>query len=132
MVQAGAQVVRHEDTTTSAIGIIRQLVNKRKLTVQIQHELEEHKGKLLATAAGHQLNEDMIEQYQLLLSRMAGLENQLKSAQANEPKVGHQARKMSREWDDLKTRVNKLESDRQELTNMQVSILLPPSKSYTE
>jgi hypothetical protein len=61
MLTRGSRMVRWEDTTESALEIIRMFVNKTPEVPQIQKELVIEKKKLIETKAGKTVNEKIIE-----------------------------------------------------------------------
>ena len=118
--------MHHEDTQSSALQIIRNLIEKDKSTLQMQQELKDYRGMLLATAAGQQLNNEMKERHQQLLDIIAELDGSLKNVKAAAaatamPKIDKPKRKQSEDWADIKARVRKLESEQEWLANKQVS-----------
>ena len=61
MVDKGAQVVKHDNTARSARNIIKMLVNKRAVPLQMQQELVQNGGMIGQTSAGRQLDQDLSE-----------------------------------------------------------------------
>lgn len=61
MIEKGACVVKHDNSPSSAREIVERLVNKSKVTLQMQEELVNNGGKIGRTSAGKQLNEDLSE-----------------------------------------------------------------------
>ncbi|CAO2658508.1 Nn.00g062310.m01.CDS01 [Neocucurbitaria sp. VM-36] len=61
MVDKGAQVVKHDNTPRSARNIIKMLVNKRAIPLQMQQELVQNGGMIGQTSAGRQLDQDLGE-----------------------------------------------------------------------
>jgi hypothetical protein len=59
LVDHGAQLVEHQDTSESALNIIRKLIYKGKTTLQLQEELVESNGEVFETSAGQQLFQDL-------------------------------------------------------------------------
>ena len=127
VIEAGARVMRQEDTKDSAIQIIRSLLSKDKTALQMQQELKEYRGMLLAMAAGQQLNRELNDRHQELLAIIAQLERSLKDAKAAAPKTAEPGRKTSEAWQDLKARVKNVESELEQLANKQVSAAFPSS-----
>ncbi|TID14203.1 p-loop containing nucleoside triphosphate hydrolase protein [Venturia nashicola] len=59
MVDNGAMVVNHQNNTTSARSIIRKLMNKKEVILQMQDELDKNNGRLQYTSAAQQLDSDL-------------------------------------------------------------------------
>ncbi|KAK5996393.1 hypothetical protein PT974_01727 [Cladobotryum mycophilum] len=77
MVSQGSQVVRHENTTESALDIIRKLINhSTSVTLQIQEELQGNGGKLDQTSAGREINNDLEKQIKKLYNEIEYVRNE--------------------------------------------------------
>lgn len=61
MVDKGAQVVKHDNTPRSARNIIKMLVDKQAIPLQMQKELVQNGGRIGDTSAGRQLDADLGE-----------------------------------------------------------------------
>lgn len=59
LVTHGAEVVEHYDKEKSARDIVRKLMNKGKVMLQLQRELAENDGYLYKTTIGNQLLKDL-------------------------------------------------------------------------
>jgi hypothetical protein len=59
MLKRGSQMVRFEDTRESALKIIKKIINKKPIVLQIQHELVDEDKNLIDTAAGATVNEEI-------------------------------------------------------------------------
>ena len=79
------KVVRHDNTKASAINIVKMLIHKQVVTLQMQDELRTSGGRVSATAAGQQLHEDLGAASQKLLAQLQSVQAQLdRSHKANE------------------------------------------------
>jgi hypothetical protein len=61
LVRHGADVVEHHDNRNSATNIVRRLMRKDKITLQLQRELAENDGYLHKTSIARQLLQDLDE-----------------------------------------------------------------------
>ena len=71
MIKAGARVMRHKDNRSSAIEIIRSLMDKKKTMLQMQQELNLSQGMLIGTTAGKVLENVIGEQIRHLIKAVA-------------------------------------------------------------
>jgi len=58
----GAQLARHHNTTKSAHDIVRRIMENRPITLQIQRELVDEGKNIIDTAAGEAVNKELNEQ----------------------------------------------------------------------
>ena len=91
MIEGGSQVMNHDNTEDSAISIIRKLVDKGKVELQMQIELARNRGMLSATAAGQQMHSDLEASCRMLASKLAKMTAELQKSnemwrRANEEK----------------------------------------------
>ena len=70
LVDSGASIARHDDTSTSAKGILRRFLNIKKINIDLQMELSEG-AQIKDTAAGRELNKEFAEEIE---SVKAGLQ----------------------------------------------------------
>jgi hypothetical protein len=61
MVDKGAKVVEHDNTPRSARNIIKMIMDKQAVPLQMQRELVQNGGSIADTSAGQQLNADFSE-----------------------------------------------------------------------
>jgi chromosome segregation ATPase len=81
MKKQGSLVRRHEGNKKSALGILGELVNRRrKITLQIQHEMVENKKDLNETAAGQQLDQDILREKAKHKAEMRELKHKMDQA----------------------------------------------------
>ncbi|KAF9259474.1 hypothetical protein L218DRAFT_1058798 [Marasmius fiardii PR-910] len=73
----GAQMVRHDNTPQTARAILLHLVQKRPLPLRIQTELVDEKKNIANTAAGAELNREMMEQMKRHQKEMRELQEQM-------------------------------------------------------
>lgn len=66
MIKGGASVVRHDNTTESALKLVEKIMGFPTIALQVQEELGRNGGRLAATSAGRQLDEDLGEVVQKL------------------------------------------------------------------
>ncbi len=74
----GALMSRHENMRDSAYGILRKIIGNHPLTLQIQTELVDQKKDISQTAAGAQLNRELMEQIQKHKNEMLVLQNEMR------------------------------------------------------
>jgi hypothetical protein len=75
-----ARLLRHQNTLESAQSIIRYLIGNRPMALQIQHELVDHKMDILQTAAGAELNRELMGQMRKHQQELLDLRIEIKSA----------------------------------------------------
>ena len=114
MVNHGAKVVRHDNTKTSAINIVKMLIHKQVVTLQMQDELRTGGGRVSATAAGQQLHEDLGATSQKLLTQLQSVQAELdRSHKANED--------LQAKLYDLEVRFNTIVEQQRQIENQRVS-----------
>ena len=122
MVDQGAKVVRHDNTKTSAINIVKMLIHKKVVTLQMQDELQTGGGRVSATAAGQQLHEDLGATSQKLLAQLQSVQAQLdRSHQANED--------LQAKLSDLEARFATIVAQQEQIENQRVSYISSASSS---
>lgn len=62
VLEKGARMMRHDNTKTSARNILRAIVNNRPLSLRIQREIVDEKKDISQTAAGAELNRELLLQ----------------------------------------------------------------------
>jgi len=114
MASRGARIVRHNDDRGSAINIISSLTNfSSPITLQIQEELVQNGGRVAATSAGKQLDEDLGK----TIAKMRGEIEALVRERSN----------TADEVRELRAKVTQLERERSELEESNVSTRSPSS-----
>lgn len=74
----GASMSRHENTRDSAYEILRQIIENNPLTLQIQRELVDQKKDISQTAAGAELNRELMMQIKKHEEEMRVLQNEMR------------------------------------------------------
>ena len=122
MVDQGAKVVRHDNTKTSAINIVKMLIHKQVVTLQMQDELQTGGGRVSATAASQQLHEDLGATSQKLLAQLQSVQAQLdRSHKANED--------LQAKLSDLEARFATIVAQQEQIENQRVSYISSASSS---
>ena len=120
MIDHGAQVVKHHNTAASAISIIRSLINRNTVTLQMQDELQQSDGRLSATSAGQQLHSDLGDTSKKVLAQLEGMQVELR--QANQDNAS-----LREEIHELEERLKDLSEQRDKVGNERVSRYFFPS-----
>ncbi|KAF5340897.1 hypothetical protein D9758_012199 [Tetrapyrgos nigripes] len=76
----GAQVFRHDNTVGSAQAIVRYLVDKYPLPLRIQTELVDEHKHLTDTAAGAELNRELMQQIEKHRDELKTLQEEMREA----------------------------------------------------
>ena len=74
----GAQLVRHENTQESAEAIMHYLISNHPLALRIQRELVDQHMDISQTAAGEELNRELMEQIRRHREEMRALQEDMK------------------------------------------------------
>ena len=74
----GAQLVRHENTQESAQAIMHYLISNHPLALRIQRELVDQHMDISQTAAGEELNRELMEQIRRHREEMRALQEDMK------------------------------------------------------
>jgi hypothetical protein len=101
MVDQGAQVIRHDDTPQSAQNIIKMLINKQCVPLQMQKELEQNRGRIGDTSAGRQLDADLGEMSAKLKRQLEELKENLIQNAAEKEELRKQLEDTRREREQL-------------------------------
>ena len=113
MLRDGSMMMRHTDNTNSAMSIVSYLVNRGTTTIlNIQRELDRGK-RLDETAAGAELEKDMIEQKNMFNKRLS--ENEEMMQQALRAKDEQKATELAAQQEELNAKINAAEKGREEL-----------------
>ena len=81
-VDKGAQMLRHDNTLASAQAILHHLINKRPRVLQIQRELVDEKKDITQTAAGEELDRELMEMARKHAEQLAEIQAEMKDALA--------------------------------------------------
>ena len=76
VLEKGARMIRHDHTLASAQKVLRYFFNNRPAVLQIQREIVDEKKDILQTAAGEELNRELIEQMQRHKREMQDLQKE--------------------------------------------------------
>jgi hypothetical protein len=76
VLEKGAKMIRHDHTLTSAQKVLGYFFNNRPAVLQIQREIVDEKKDILQTAAGEELNRELIEQMQRHKREMIDLQKE--------------------------------------------------------
>ena len=81
MVSKGSRVFRHDDSRVSAMNIITYILDQKKTTVlQIQRQMVDEGKNLNETAAGQELEKELVKQRELFEKRLREAEQEMKEA----------------------------------------------------
>lgn len=83
-VDKGAVLLRHTDTAESAHDIIRHILGKRQVTLQIQEEIADQWKKIEETAAGREFLRELDEQVDNRLRQLRELREMLNQTEADD------------------------------------------------
>ncbi|KAJ6513018.1 P-loop containing nucleoside triphosphate hydrolase protein [Mycena sanguinolenta] len=76
----GARMLRHNNGITSAHAILHYLMGNHPRALRIQRELVDQRKNILQTAAGEELNRELVEQIERHKQEMAILQQEMKDA----------------------------------------------------
>jgi hypothetical protein len=111
MVDQGAQVIKHDNTPRSARNIIKMLINKQCVPLQMQKELVQNGGRIGDTSAGQQLDAELGETSAKLTRQLEELKKELIQN--------------SEEKDELRKRLEETKREREQLQESKVSLSIP-------
>ena len=80
VIDKGAQMVRHHNTTQSAHDIIRLILKNRPVVLQIQRELVDEHKDIVDTAAGEAVNKELNEQIKRHQKELKEVQEEMKQA----------------------------------------------------
>ena len=83
-VDNGARLLRHYDTTESAHGIIREILNNRRAALQVQQELVDEKREFDQTTVGEEINREVGETTRRLEQQVEELQDRLATVRGRE------------------------------------------------
>ncbi|KAL8738936.1 MAG: hypothetical protein Q9181_000348 [Wetmoreana brouardii] len=87
MIAGGAKVEDHDNTQVKAIEIIKHLIDKSTIVLQLQRELRETNGIIGHTSAGRQLLNDMGEDHQKVMQELEELRNEVMRGNATKEEL---------------------------------------------
>ncbi|KAH9481271.1 hypothetical protein JR316_0005793 [Psilocybe cubensis] len=80
VIAKGAQFLRHDNTRAAALSVIRRILQNHPMALQIQRELVDEGKDMAQTAAGAQLNKEMMEQIEKHRKEIKAVREEMKEA----------------------------------------------------
>ncbi|KAF8170413.1 P-loop containing nucleoside triphosphate hydrolase protein [Pholiota molesta] len=111
----GASLLRHENTRESAHAILQHIIQNRPLSLQIQRELIDEKKNISETAAGAELNRELMVQMERHRREMQALEEEMKEAIRLQDEETR--RELEAETQKLQGEMNRIQADAQRLAS---------------
>ena len=105
----GAQLARHHNTTQSAHDIIRRIMENQPIALQIQRELVEEGKNIINTAAGEAVNEEINEKIRRHQVELEAVQEEM--MKALKEKDEETRREMEEETRKLQEQMNKMRAD---------------------
>jgi len=105
----GAQLARHHNTTKSAHDIIRCIMRNRPITLQIQRELVDEGKNIIDTAAGEAVNKELNEQIRRHQVELKAVQEEMMKALKEKDEETRQ--EMEEETRKLQEQMNKMRAD---------------------
>jgi hypothetical protein len=131
MLDNGAHLLRHMDNRNSAMAILSHLINRGKTTVlAMQHEMSEQNLELQQTAAGKELNSEILRQTEMFNIRLR--ETEARMQQALEEKDDQLARDLASQQDELNQRILEAQRGREELQVTMQKLFEQKEKQFNE
>ncbi|CAA7269626.1 unnamed protein product [Cyclocybe aegerita] len=109
VLQKGAQLLRHENTEESAHLILRHIIDNHPLSLQIQRELVDEHKDISQTAAGAELNKELMRLMEKHKKEMRELQEDLE--EAIRTKDEETKRELEIETKKLQAEMNRVQSD---------------------
>ncbi|TFK23615.1 P-loop containing nucleoside triphosphate hydrolase protein [Coprinopsis marcescibilis] len=111
----GGKMMRHDATAESARDILRDIIKNKPLVLQIQREIVDENKDILQTAAGEELNKDLLEQLRKHEEEMAKMEMDMKEAirekdEETRKEIEQSQRKLQAEMDRVREESEQLSS----------------------
>ncbi|PPQ95244.1 hypothetical protein CVT26_014935 [Gymnopilus dilepis] len=107
----GAQLLRYDNTQETAHNVLRYIIDNHPLTLQIQRELVDQKKDISQTAAGEELNRELmaqIQKHQVIIDKFA---------EAIRTKDEETRRELEVETRKLQAEMNRVQNDAQRLVS---------------
>ncbi|KAJ2935282.1 hypothetical protein H1R20_g1815, partial [Candolleomyces eurysporus] len=116
VLEKGAQMLRHDHTLESAQAIIRRLLDNNPQALQIQREIVNEKKDILQTAAGTELNKELLAEKERHRKEMMDLQQEWQAAmdakdEETRREIEAEARKLQKEMDRIDTESKQLASN---------------------
>jgi len=105
----GAQLARHHNTTQSAYDIIRCIMRNRPIALQIQRELVDEGKNIIDTAAGEAVNKELNEQIRRHQVELKAVQEEMMKALKEKDEETRQ--EMEEETRKLQEQMNKMRAD---------------------
>jgi len=105
----GAQLARHQNTTQSAHDIIRRIMKNQPVVLQIQRELVDEHKDIIDTAAGDAVNKEIKEQIKRHQAEMKAVQEEM--LQALKDKDEETRKEMEEESRKLQAQMDKMRKD---------------------
>ncbi|ESK95349.1 hypothetical protein Moror_3874 [Moniliophthora roreri MCA 2997] len=115
VLEKGAQLVRHDNTTETARAILLHLIENKPLPLRIQTELVDQGKSLSQTAAGAELNRELMEQIRRHEREMRELQKEMQDAIRQ--KDEETRRELEVETKKLQAEMNRVQNDAQKLVS---------------
>ncbi len=110
MIKDGAQVVKHDNTASCAKSIVHSLIDRNTVTLQMQVELEENKGRLLATSAGQQVHSDLGDTTKKALAELEKLQTELHESNQDNTQLKEDIQETQKKLSDLAEQQSRLQN----------------------
>ncbi|KDR76132.1 hypothetical protein GALMADRAFT_96589 [Galerina marginata CBS 339.88] len=115
VLEKGAQLLRHDNTQETAHNLLRHIIENNPLSLQIQRELVDQKKDISQTAAGEELNRELMEQIQKHRNEMRLLQEEMR--EAIRTKDEETKRELEIETKKLQAEMNRVQTDAQKLAS---------------
>ncbi|KAJ3511648.1 hypothetical protein NLJ89_g3975 [Agrocybe chaxingu] len=115
VLEKGAQMVRHENTRDSAHTILRRIIQNHPLSLQIQRELVDENKDISQTAAGAELNKELMLQMEKHKKEMKHLQKDMEAAIRS--KDEETKRELEIAAKKLQDEMNRIQADAQKLAS---------------
>ena len=106
-IKAGAQIVRHHNTTKSAHNIIRKIMKNRPVVLQIQRELVDEHKNIVDTAAGEAVNRELNEQIRRHQVELKGLREEMRALKQKDKEARRELEEQARRAREQMERIKK-------------------------
>ncbi|KAF9004032.1 P-loop containing nucleoside triphosphate hydrolase protein [Cyathus striatus] len=111
----GAQMARNDNTLQSAQAILQQIIGNLPMSLQIQRELVDQKKELSQTAAGVELNKELMEQVEKHRKELREMQEEMR--EAIRAKDEETRRELETESKKLQAEMNRVQQDSKKLAS---------------
>ncbi|PPQ81007.1 hypothetical protein CVT25_014515 [Psilocybe cyanescens] len=115
VLEKGALFLRHENTRETAHNVLRHIIENHPVSLQIQRELIDEGKDISQTAAGAELNREMMEQIQKHRQELRSLQEEMQ--EAIRTKDEETRRELEIETKKLQTEMNRVENESKKLAS---------------